>query len=237
MSLPTINNEKNYVNTKLPSGRSIGICGWKVKEEKELLFAIEVDDNIETTKINHIVNLLKQCVDDSTKFNMLSENDIIKVAIETRKLAKGDTIEYNYECPHCSNKFFDEVNLTKEQTIKTFDTSPLTVNSKLTLTFKDLEWQKVEQLYKSSDSSSKFTFKHLINSIDSVTYDGTLYTEFTPEEAETFIDQLNPNDMKVVYEGFEKRLSSCTLSRKIKCIKCKESIDINFGDLLSFLVL
>jgi predicted nucleic-acid-binding Zn-ribbon protein len=237
MGLPTINAENHYISTKVPSGKSIGVCGWKVKEEKELLFALEMEENVEETKISHIINLLKQCVDDKAKFNSLSENDLVKVAIETRKLAKGDTVEYNYECPKCGTKFFDEVNLTTEQVVKQFDVSPLTVNDKLTVTFKDLDWVKVEALYKASSSSSKFTFKHLINSIDSITYDGTTHTEFSADEAEGFIDQLGPNDMKVIYEGFEARLSTCMLSRTVKCLKCKDQVEINFGDFLSFLVL
>lgn len=237
MALPEYNKEQSFITIKVPSGKSIGVCGWKVKEEKDLLFALEVEENIEENKISHIIGMLKQCVDDKSKFDSLSENDLVKLAIEVRKLAKGDTIEYNYECPHCGNKFFDEVNLTKEQVVKAFDSTPLKVNDRLTLTFKDLDWKKVETLYKAADSSSKFTFKHLLNSVDSITLDGESFTEFTPEETEHFIDGLDSNDMKVIYDGFEERLSSCSLQRDIDCIKCKKNIDINFGDLLSFLVL
>lgn len=237
MGLPAINNENNYINIKVPSGKTIGIHGWRVKEEKELLFALEVEDSNDENKTTHIINLLKQCVDDKTKFDTLSENDLIKLAIEIRKLAKGETIEYNYECPSCNNKFFDEVNIGTEHEVKEFDSSPITVNENLILTFKDLNWKKVEALYKESDSTSKFTFKHLINSIDSFTIDGTTYTEFTVEEAENWIDNLKSNDMKKIYQGFEERLSSCILKRNVTCIKCKASIDINFGDFLSFLVL
>ena len=41
MALPIINETINYIKVKLPSGKTIGIRGWKVKEEKELLFASE----------------------------------------------------------------------------------------------------------------------------------------------------------------------------------------------------
>jgi hypothetical protein len=236
MSLPQINEQINYIKTKLPSGKSIGVCGWKVKEEKELLFALEIDDN-EDNKTSHIINLLKQCVDDKVKFDTLSENDLKKITMETRKLAKGETIEYNYECPHCKAKFFDEVNVGKEQEIKPFDATPLTINERLILTFKDLSWKVVEELFKDDDmTASKFTFKYLINSVDSITFDEQTYTEFTPEECENFIDQLDPKDLKTLYDGFESKLSKCDLKRSVKCLKCKEMVDINFGDLLSFLV-
>jgi len=235
--LPDISSENSFIKTKLPSTKSIGVCGWFVKEEKDLLFALEVDENSENTKITHIINLLRECVDDKNKFKTLSENDLIKVAIEARKLSKGDTIEYNYTCPKCGNKFFDEVNITKEQVVKFFDVTPLVVNDKMTVTFKDLDWVRVEELYKTADSESKFAFKLIINSIDSITYKGTTHTEFTPDEVEVFIGQLKSNDMKIITDGYEQRLSSCSLERKVKCVKCKEEIDINFGDFLSFLVL
>lgn len=235
MGLPINTTPQNYLTKKLPSTKTIGVCGWKVKEEKELLFTLEVEENKEN-KITHIINLLKQCVDDKDKFDTVSENDLIKIALESRILAKGDVIEYNYECPHCANKFFDEVNLIKEQYTKPFDVSPLILSENLIITFKDLDWKKTETLYKESNSNTKFTYKHLMNSIDSITIDGTKYTEFTAEEVEAFIDGFDPLVMKKIYTGFESRLSECGLKREIKCIKCKEKIDINFGDLLSFLV-
>lgn len=239
MKLPIINENVNYIKTKLPSGKNIGVNGWYVKEEKDLLFAIEVDTN-EDSKISHIINLLKQCVDDKVKFNTLSENDLRKIAIEARKLSKGDTIEYNHECtnPKCEHKFFDEVNLTKDQFIKPFDVSPAVINDKLILTFKDLDWIKVEELtIDETNTASKFSFKYLINSIDSITYDSVTYTDFTPEDCETFIDQLNPTELNKLYNAFEGKLSECTLKRTVTCLKCKKEIDVNFGDLLSFLVL
>jgi hypothetical protein len=237
MGLPAPNTEKNFVQTKLPSGKTIGVCGWKVSEEKELLFVMEVDENPDENKMTHIINLLRDCVDDKAKFDSVSENDLIKIGIEARKKAKGETIEYNYGCPHCGNKFFDEVNLTNEQVIKYFDPSPLTINENLILTFKDLEWKKVELLYKAADGTAKFTFNHIVNAIDSFTIDGETYTEFTPQEAEAWIDSLESDEMKKIYTGFESKLSTCYLQRKINCIKCKEEIDIDFGDILSFLVL
>lgn len=235
--LPDISSENSFIKHKVPSGKTIGVGGWRVKEEKELLFALEVEQDIEDNKIKHIINLLRDCVDDKNKFKTLSETDLIKVAIEARKLAKGDIIEYNYTCPKCGNKFFDEVNITKEQVVEFFDLTPLVVNENMTVTFKDLDWVKVEELYKASDSEAKFAFKMIIYSIDSITYKGITHTEFTPDEVEVFIGQLKSADMKIITDGYESRLSSCTLERKIKCIKCKEDIDINFGDFLSFLVL
>jgi hypothetical protein len=237
MSLPEIKKDIKYITTKVPSGKSIGVRGWKVKDEKELLFALEVEEDFDNNKINHIITMIRGCTDDVGKFDTLSESDVLKAAVEVRKLAKGDTIEYNYECPHCANKFFDEVNLTKGLTTKDFDPKPLNINDQLIVTFKDLDWKSVAKIYEEVDSSAKFAFKQIMHSIDSMTIEGNTYTEFTPAEVEARIDELSSDELKIIYKGFEERQSSCVLSRSIKCIKCKKDIDVNFGEMLSFLVL
>jgi hypothetical protein len=238
MGLPKLNEEIKYVKTKLPSGKNIGIRGRKVKDEKALLFALETEENVDDTKVKHIIDFLGNLVDDKERFKSVSENDIRRICLEVRKLSKGETIEYSQSCPHCKTRFDDTVNLTKEQVVKEFDASPVVVNDRIIVTFKDLDWKKAEALYdKYEKTPTTYSLYYIINSIDSFTIDGTTYTDFTAEEAEEYIDGLDSDDLKKLYEEFEKKASSCELKRNVKCIKCKEPFDINFGDLLSFLVL
>ena len=238
MALPKLNEEINYVNVKVPSGKNIGVRGWKVKDEKELLFTLECDENVDENKLKLIVNFLKQCCDDKAKFDSLSEQDIMKIAIEIRKLSKGETIDYNYVCDSCSNKFFDSVNISKNQEVKSFDTSPIKLTDNLIITLKSVSWKDAEKLYNEfKDFPLKYQYKFIMNSIDSITYNGTTYTEFTPIEVEEWFDELNPDDISKLYEEFESKLSYVRLKRVIKCLKCKNDVDVNFGELLSFLVL
>lgn len=238
MALPDISGDFKYVKTKLPSTNTIGVRGWKVRDEKDLLFTLETEENAQENKISHIISFLKECCDDKGKFARLSENDMKKICLETRKQAKGDEIEYNYKCPSCGFEFTDVVNLTTAQNIKEFDGSPVVVNDKMSVTFKDLDWVKSHSLYKLyADADTKFTYYFIINSIDSITYEGQTYTEFTETEVDTFIGNLDPKSMDTLYKSFDEKSSSFTLERKFKCLKCKEEINVNFGDLLSFLVL
>lgn len=239
MALPKINEELlNYVSVKVPSGKSIGVRGWKVKDEKELLFALESDDKAEENKLTHIINFLKHCVDDKIKFDTLTENDLKKICIEIRKLSKGDTIQYNYVCDKCGHKFFDEVNLTEAQEIKEFDNTPVPVNNTLIMTFKDADWKTTEKLFKEfGEQPAKFAFKFVINSIESLTYNGATHTNFTADEVESFVDDLTSDDLTKIYEEFDKKASSVQLIRGVPCMKCKEEVIVNFGELLSFLVL
>ena len=238
MALPIINEEFKYVKINLPSGKSIGIRGWKVKDEKELLFALETEDDAQNNKTRHIIDFLKQCVDDKSKYDTLSESDIKLICIEIRKLAKGDEIPYSYQCPECKFKLEDIVNLTKNKEVKKFDISPIKVNDKLTISVKDIEWIKTQDLYKRfENSTSKFTFHYIINSIDSVTFDGTTYTEFTEDEVIAFIDDLDPISMDKIYKEFDAKSSAVNLKRTISCLKCNTKTDVDFGEMLSFLIL
>lgn len=237
MGLPKINESYSYVKTNLPSGKYIGVRGWKVKDEKELLFALESEENAENNKTKYIISFLKGCVDDPTKFDTVSENDLKKICIEVRKLAKGDTIEYDYKCSKCGLPLHDEVNITKHQAIKNFDESPIKVNDELVITMRDLPFKKSEELFEKYKTRSKFLFYYIVNSIDGITYKGETFTEFSEAEMVEFLDQLDPKDMDEIYKKFDEKVSEVELKRTVKCLKCKTDTEVNFGDLLSFLVL
>jgi DNA-directed RNA polymerase subunit RPC12/RpoP len=184
-----------------------------------------------------LISFLKKCTDDQIKFDALSENDIKKICIEVRKISKGETISYGYKCQECNIPIEDEVNLTKHQVIRAFDATPIKVNDKLILTFKDLSYKTSEELYnKYGTSDKKFTYYYIINSIDSITYEDKTYTTFTEQEVIDFLDRLDPNEMAIVYDKFDSKVSSVELKRNFKCFKCKKPVEVEFGDLLSFLV-
>jgi len=236
--LPPINEVINYNKIKLPNKKTIGVRAWKVKDEKELLFSIETDDNLEKNKLKLIINFLKKLTDDPAKFDLVSESGLKKICLETRKLAKGETISYVQTCPHCRFKIEDSVNINKEQVIKEFDESPITINDNFIITVKDLDWVTTEKLYEKYEKTPKtFNLYHFINSIDSITYNGTTYTEFTPEEAEAYIDALDSDELDAAMDKFDEKSSECDLKRSLKCYKCGKEFDIDYGDLLSFLVL
>lgn len=246
MALPQMNSTPNFINVKLPSGKSIGCRGWKVKDEKDLLFILDAEENPDATKAGHLINFLRNCVDKPAVFDTLSDTDLKKVAVEVRKLSKGDTIAYTYTCPHvigegvsatpCRNKINDEIKLSVAEKVKAFDGSPVPINDKLIISFKDLPNKKALELWDKYQSSlAKYTYYYMINSIEAVVYDNQPYTEFTEEEMIDFLDPLDSNDMEKISNEFEKRGSSLDLERKIKCRKCGQEIDVNFGDLLSFL--
>lgn len=237
MALPKINESFKHVKVKLPSGKEIGVRGWKVKDEKELLFALESEDNAEERKIKYIINFLRNCTDDQVKFDTLSENDIKKVCIEVRKLAKGEDVEYSYKCKHCEMDLSDEVNLTSQQVVKEFDTVPCKINDKLIINFKDLPFKKSDELFeKYAKTEKQFTYYYVINSIEGLTINDETFTDFSEEELIEFLDDLDPDDMDKIYEKFDECMSSVELNHTVTCLRCTKDTEVQFGDLLSFLV-
>lgn len=237
MNLPQLKNETNFIKIQLPSGKKIGVRGWKVKDEKELLFSLDSEVNEADNKVNNIIAFLKNCSDNEKVFDSLSEQDLKKVAIEVRKLSKGDRIEYNYTCPHCNHQMFDEVKLREAEVVKPFNNAPIKVNEEISFIVKDLSFKDADKIFeKYKESPNKYTYYFILNSIEAVVHNGTVYKDFTLEEIDTWIGDLSSDDLKILFEEFEKNTSEVKLERKIKCIKCKEEIEISYGDLFSFLV-
>jgi len=238
MALPIINEEISFIKIKLPSNKKIGVRGWKVKDEKELLFSLDSEDNVDENKVNHIIKFMRNCVDNQAMYDQLSEQDLKKIAIEIRKISKGDRIEYNLTCPHCQFKTFDEIHLSKSEVIKDFDISPIIVNEDLTIVIKDLSFNNADKLFeKYKNSPNKYTYYFMVNSIEAITYKNEVYTGFSESEMDEWLGPLNSTDLEKIYKALEDNTSNVTLERKINCIKCKEEINVGFGNLFDFLIL
>jgi len=237
MKLPKIEPSYTFIKTKLPSGKTIGCRGWKVRDEKELIFALDSEENLEEKKINHIIDFLGKCTDNQKLFMELSEQDLKKVACEVRKLSKGNTIEYNYQCPHCNFKMFDTVNLIDSEVVKELDNTPFEVNEDLIVVFKDLSFKETDKLYDLyKESNAKYTFYSFLASIEGITYKGETYTGFTLKDVEEFLGELDSDDLNKLYKAHEEKTSEWSIERQVKCIQCKKEVDISYGDLFSFLV-
>ena len=239
--LPKINENKSFTTIELPSGKSVGIHPWRVKEEKELLFALEgLDEASETYQQNAKIQMfefVKKCVDKPEMFDVLSNTDILKTVMELRKLSKGDTIEYEYKCPHCGTPTSDTISITKHSKTKKFDGSPVKLNETLIFNIKEVPAKVLMNLFeKYMTSSNKFNYYYLLNSIESVVVDGEISAGFTIDELIEFIDQLTPNQYEELQKVLQDKLADVSLDRSYKCIKCKKDVEVLFGDLYDFLI-
>jgi DNA-directed RNA polymerase subunit RPC12/RpoP len=233
--LPSIFDEVSHTKITLPSGKKIGVKPWRVKEEKELLFATEGIESQSDIK-KEIVKFLGKCVDNTSMYSELSEFDIIKIALEARKLSKSDTIEYNYKCTECGLVLEDKLQISKNAEIKSFDSTPYKVNDNCTVTFREPSFDAVEKIIEEADGLlTKYNYLYLIASLESATIRGETFTEFSKEDAIDFFDTFDSETFDAIVTALENKASSVKLKKKLKCIKCKKEIDVNFGDMLDFL--
>ena len=102
MGLPKI--ELPLSRVKLPSGKSIQIRPFTVKEEKLLLLINQ--DNNSVKDINDIIRqVINNCTEGKVDSYKLPMFDMEYLFTELRKVSVGETIDYIYTCPSCSMKF------------------------------------------------------------------------------------------------------------------------------------
>jgi hypothetical protein len=236
MGLPKHDTEKVYTKTTLPSGKGIGIHPWRVREEKELLFAIEASEGQQLEE--DVIRFYRQCVDDGPRFDTLSKTDMVKVAIEARKLSKGSSIEYEYPCPSCTGLMLnDTVSLIKDVVVKDFDPSPTKIGD-FNFTFKEVPYTLSSKLQKEyAGLPKKYSYFVLLNSIDTVTRKEEVFTTFSIEELVEFLDGFDPDTFEEIGNSFLKKSASVRLERKITCKRCNSEINVEFGNLFDFLAL
>lgn len=236
MSLPILKNEQKIIKIKVPSTKSVGIRAWKVKEEKELLFACESTDD-KDQKEQLIMQFIENCTD--TPNTNFSHSDLKKIAAELRKVSKGETIDFSCKCPHCDRKNTQELDLNKDTIEKQFDVSPAIINKDLTISFKEIDYQtllKIKEQYK--ENKAKYNFYIILHSIEAITYKKEVFPNFTIDELEDFLDEFSfPNFLEILHKELVKRSSYYGINKKILCMFCNKEFIIEPGNLLSFLVL
>lgn len=234
MGLPKHVAERIFTKVKLPSGKTIGVHPWRVKEEKELLFAVEASDGEPLE--DDIITFYRNCADDGGAFDGLSNTDVLRFAIEARKLSKGSSVEYEYPCSECTGlRLSDEVSLLKDIIIRDFDPSPTKVGD-YTFTFKEVSRSLASRLQKEfAGLPKKYAYNFFLNSVDTVTCKEEVFTTFTVGELEEFIDGLDPDTFEAVGTSLLEKSASVRLEKKITCKKCGTEMTVRFGDLLSFL--
>lgn len=241
MNLPTIENV-SFTEKRLPSGKKIGLKPWRVKEEKELLFAIDAIEENADSEQNHlieIINFIGKCTSDKELFKTLSNVDCLSLAAELRKMSKGGTIEYELPCEKCKNRIPDFLNISESVKIKDFDYTPIQIDE-IIFTLKDVSFEVQTKLLRENKNISLRRYNHmyLLHSIDAITHKGQAYLNFTIEDLDNFIDQLDSDQYDKLNSELQKRISNVYVEKKLTCNnpKCKEEHDVNFGNLYRFFV-
>lgn len=236
MSLPTI-NETSFTKAPLPSGKTIGIRPWRVKEEKELLYATDSSTpEAATDTQKEILKFISKCVDSEDTFKTLSNADLLFIAAELRKLSKGSKIDYSYNCPHCKTRNEDQVCLNSDLVVSKFNYDAVEIDN-MVITFKDVPYIEMDALFDSTNNNmTMYNDLYLVHSIDTITIDGKLFSNFSIEELIEFIGNFKSNQYDILKAKLEESLSEVKLVRVFPCMRCSHDIDVYFGNLYDFFV-
>ena len=235
--LPNL-NEINALNTHiltLPSGKTIKIRKWKMRDKKEYL--LKVDKNSPKEDLNKIIeNIVASCIMDDTKFQDLNTPDFIYLFIELRKLSEGDTFEFAFECGSCK-ELNENVNLDLSSALHIYSktTKDLTLSNGLTFSFKDIPYVKeklLEVTYK--ENTVDLNIAIIAASIKSVYFKNTPYNNFTEEELKVLIEDLDVNNFKELFDYLVKNMSSTDLYFSTACKKCGKVNNIALEGLENF---
>jgi hypothetical protein len=225
MALPRIDTPIFHIRLPL-SGKEIKFRPFLVKEQKNLLMALEADDK-ETIERN-IKQILHNCtLTENIDIDKLPVVDVEYYFINLRAKSVGEIVENNYICNNevegkiCGNKMKVEIDLN-DINIEDFnpDDSLIQLTPAISMKLKYPEFSIMDKI--SSDKNPVETaFSVIVDSIEYI-YDGEQYyyaEESTPQELMEFLESLNQEQ----FNKLEKFFDSIPKIRKkigIKCSKC-----------------
>lgn len=225
MALPKIDTPIFYI--KLPlSKKEIKFRPFLVKEQKNLLMALEADDK-ETIERN-IRQILHNCtLTENINIDKLPVVDVEYYFINLRAKSVGEIVENNYICNNevegerCGNKMKVDIDLNEIQVGEVNEEdSNIQLTNKISIKLKYPEFSIIEKLAE-SQNSVETAFKVIVDSIEHI-FDGDQYyyaNESTPQELMEFVESLN-QDQFVKLEKFFDTIPKIKKDVEIKCNKC-----------------
>lgn len=242
MGLPNLNQELNFTDFKVLSGREVSARRWKVGDKKYLLIDLEEADKDKDQSKIAINKFLASLLGDSKEMAKLSRNDILYLLCELRKMSEGPTIDFGVTCKKCETENQDLIfDLTEDVKFKPFDDEPITFGNDMRFQLQEIpEKKRMKLLENANGSRVKFNFDILYHSIKSVMYKGEAYNNFTEEELTNFLDGID--DVKAfekMVDEIKAKISEFKVEKVVTCENpaCRNKITVDFGDPESFFVL
>ena len=230
MALPSIGTPE--FQTIIPStGENITYRPFLVKEEKILLMAMEGGDAVEMS--NAMLNILKSCILSEVDVEKLATFDVEYLFLTLRGKSVGEVVTLNInhtietECKHLT-----EMKLNIDDIKVQGDIS----DGKIMLTEDvgiKLRYPQMTDLYDVNTADSESLFKMVRKCIEYIYDKEDVYSDFTEEELETWVDGLNQTQFKMITKFFEDA-PKLTHTIEWTCEQCKEKDSIKLEGLQSF---
>ena len=225
MALPRIDTP--IFTIKLPlSKKDIKFRPFLVKEQKNLLMALEADDK-ETIERN-IKQILHNCtLTENIDIDKLPVVDVEYYFINLRAKSVGEIVENNYICNNevdgksCGNKMKVEIDLN-DINIENYDSQKelIQLTDKISMKLKYPEFSIMNKIGEDKNPVET-AFRVIVDSIEYI-YDGEQYyyaEESTPQELMDFVESLNQEQFNKL-ESFFENIPKIRKKVEIKCSKC-----------------
>ena len=239
MALPKIDTPVYDLDLPL-SKKHIRFRPFLVKEQKNLLMAMEADDK-ETIERN-IRQVLTNCtMTEGFDVDRLPVIDVEYYFINLRARSVGEIVENKYICTNevdgvqCSNKMETKFNLLDI----TVDINPnakdiIQLTDKISIKLKYPEFSLIDKL-KQKETAVDIAFEVVVDSIEYI-FDGEQYyhaNETSKEELMQFIESLSQEQFSKLEEFFDN-LPKMNRKVEMKCSKCGFDHTISMEGLESF---
>jgi hypothetical protein len=222
------------------SQKRIRYRSFLVKEQKNLLMAIEADDK-ETIERN-IKQILHNCtLTPDVEIEKLPVVDIEYYFLNLRAKSVGEVVENTYICNNevngevCGNKMEVSINLMDIKVERPDGVSDVVqLTDKISIKLNYPEFATVEKL-STEENSVTAAFRVIADSVDYI-FDGDQYyyaSESSPSELMEFIESLNQEQFSRIEKFFEN-LPKIRKHVEIKCSKCGYDHSISVEGLENF---
>lgn len=237
--LTNTDNAITYIPVELLNGKKIGIRKWRIKEEKELLFALEDVNDINIGR-KEIFQFIRRCVDNPLLFDSLSNTNVVYLLMQLRKRSKGNVKEFSINCSKCNLELTDCIDITNDTVIKKFDVTPLKINKDLTIGIKEVNFSEYEKLKETYTKQTEFSYWYVIKSIAYISYKENVIENFSEDELVEFLDyNTESSDFELIERKVINALPEVKINKNIKCGKCNNDNEVIFtseGVLYSFFI-
>ena len=230
MALPSISTPE--FQTRIPSsGQEITYRPFLVKEEKILLMALEGGDQREITR--SIIKLLRNCIlTEDVDAEKLSTFDVEFLFLKLRGKSVGEVIELKIghtesECTHTTDI---SVNLDAIEVQGEVSDGKIMLTDQVGV---KLAYPTIDSTLGVDTDSADSMFDMITDCIEYIYDQEEVYSDFTKEELQNWVDQLNQSQFKKITDFFQDMPK---LSHKVEwtCEKCGEKDSILLEGLQSF---
>ena len=147
MGLPKLQNTLQYEMTIPSSGKKVRYRPFLVKEEKNLMIAMESRDT--STIIHTLLAIIKECVEDDIVEKQLATFDVEHMFLRIRSKSVGESSKVAMKCSEC--------NETTETVIPIDDITVDVPKIEKTIQLTD-DISEVERIFKNYFKNSSFDF-------------------------------------------------------------------------------